>query len=79
MVGGVESKEKICGEFERRNRETGTEKRSTVRGVLVVFFLMIGGPPRSTQSRSSTASDVYKRQPLFGNCARSVGVQHGAG
>src|SRR5450756_3018473 len=26
---------------------------------------MIRRPPRSTQSRSSTASDVYKRQPLF--------------
>eukprot|EP00657_Telonema_sp_P-1_P002584 TRINITY_DN15996_c0_g1_i1.p1 TRINITY_DN15996_c0_g1~~TRINITY_DN15996_c0_g1_i1.p1 ORF type:complete len:145 (-),score=49.78 TRINITY_DN15996_c0_g1_i1:29-463(-) len=28
------------------------------------FFLMIRRPPRSTQSRSSAASDVYKRQPL---------------
>ena len=28
----------------------------------VFFFLMIGRPPRSTQSRSSAASDVYKRQ-----------------
>ena len=27
------------------------------------FFLMIRRPPRSTQSRSSAASDVYKRQP----------------
>ena len=27
-----------------------------------VFFLMIRRPPRSTQSRSSAASDVYKRQ-----------------
>ena len=26
------------------------------------FFLMILRPPRSTQSRSSAASDVYKRQ-----------------
>ena len=26
------------------------------------FFLMIRQPPRSTQSRSSAASDVYKRQ-----------------
>ena len=26
------------------------------------FFLMIRGPPRSSQSRSSAASDVYKRQ-----------------
>ena len=30
----------------------------------VVFFLMIRRPPRSTQSRSSAASDVYKRQLL---------------
>src|SRR5665809_146893 len=28
----------------------------------VVFFLMTRRPPRSTQSRSSAASDVYKRQ-----------------
>eukprot|EP00657_Telonema_sp_P-1_P010242 TRINITY_DN4597_c0_g1_i1.p2 TRINITY_DN4597_c0_g1~~TRINITY_DN4597_c0_g1_i1.p2 ORF type:complete len:144 (-),score=28.59 TRINITY_DN4597_c0_g1_i1:118-549(-) len=28
------------------------------------FFLMIRRPPRSTQSRSSAASDVYKRQTL---------------
>ena len=28
----------------------------------IVFFLMIRRPPRSTQSRSSAASDVYKRQ-----------------
>eukprot|EP01015_Nassula_variabilis_P022894 TRINITY_DN4235_c0_g1_i6.p1 TRINITY_DN4235_c0_g1~~TRINITY_DN4235_c0_g1_i6.p1 ORF type:complete len:202 (+),score=70.64 TRINITY_DN4235_c0_g1_i6:3-608(+) len=29
------------------------------------FFLVIRGPPRSTQSRSSAASDVYKRQMQF--------------
>src|SRR5450756_2953601 len=28
------------------------------------FFLMIRRPPRSTQSRSSAASDVYKRQGM---------------
>src|SRR5450756_2738940 len=28
------------------------------------FFLMIRRPPRSTQSRSSAASDVYKRQVI---------------
>eukprot|EP00657_Telonema_sp_P-1_P010137 TRINITY_DN4433_c0_g1_i1.p1 TRINITY_DN4433_c0_g1~~TRINITY_DN4433_c0_g1_i1.p1 ORF type:complete len:127 (-),score=85.23 TRINITY_DN4433_c0_g1_i1:338-718(-) len=28
----------------------------------IFFFLMIRHPPRSTQSRSSAASDVYKRQ-----------------
>ena len=32
----------------------------------VVFFLMIRRPPRSTQSRSSAASDVYKRQGEHG-------------
>ena len=31
-------------------------------GEVDVFFLMIRRPPRSTQSRSSAASDVYKRQ-----------------
>ena len=30
------------------------------------FFLRIRRPPRSTQSRSSAASDVYKRQVLRG-------------
>src|SRR5659263_783330 len=29
---------------------------------MIFFFLMIRRPPRSTQSRSSAASDVYKRQ-----------------
>eukprot|EP01015_Nassula_variabilis_P004982 TRINITY_DN1354_c0_g1_i4.p1 TRINITY_DN1354_c0_g1~~TRINITY_DN1354_c0_g1_i4.p1 ORF type:complete len:104 (-),score=35.39 TRINITY_DN1354_c0_g1_i4:126-437(-) len=29
---------------------------------MLFFFLMIRRPPRSTQSRSSAASDVYKRQ-----------------
>ena len=32
--------------------------------VFVCFFLMIRRPPRSTQSRSSAASDVYKRQQV---------------
>ena len=30
--------------------------------VFFFFFLMILGPPRFTQGRSSAASDVYKRQ-----------------
>eukprot|EP00657_Telonema_sp_P-1_P007979 TRINITY_DN28424_c0_g1_i1.p1 TRINITY_DN28424_c0_g1~~TRINITY_DN28424_c0_g1_i1.p1 ORF type:complete len:163 (+),score=47.87 TRINITY_DN28424_c0_g1_i1:38-526(+) len=30
----------------------------------MIFFLRIRRPPRSTQSRSSAASDVYKRQGL---------------
>ena len=30
--------------------------------MVTFFFLMIRRPPRSTQSRSSAASDVYKRQ-----------------
>ena len=29
---------------------------------IVIFFLMIRRPPRSTRVRSSAASDVYKRQ-----------------
>ena len=29
---------------------------------IIVFFLMIRRPPRSTLDRSSAASDVYKRQ-----------------
>ena len=32
--------------------------------LLLVFFLMIRRPPRSTLDRSSAASDVYKRQLL---------------
>eukprot|EP01015_Nassula_variabilis_P023135 TRINITY_DN430_c0_g1_i5.p2 TRINITY_DN430_c0_g1~~TRINITY_DN430_c0_g1_i5.p2 ORF type:complete len:101 (-),score=39.10 TRINITY_DN430_c0_g1_i5:13-315(-) len=31
---------------------------------MTFFFLMIRRPPRSTQSRSSAASDVYKRQMI---------------
>ena len=31
---------------------------------ILIVFLMIRRPPRSTQSRSSAASDVYKRQEL---------------
>ena len=38
---------------------------SVCRTVVVFFFLMIRRPPRSTQSRSSAASDVYKRQGRF--------------
>ena len=32
---------------------------------LFFFFSMIRRPPRSTQSRSSAASDVYKRQTMI--------------
>ena len=35
--------------------------------VTVVFFLMSRRPQRSTQRRSSAASDVYKRQALVGD------------
>ena len=38
----------------------------------VFFFLMIRRPPRSTQSRSSAASDVYKRQELEDAMAKAV-------
>eukprot|EP01016_Furgasonia_blochmanni_P008984 TRINITY_DN1371_c0_g1_i10.p1 TRINITY_DN1371_c0_g1~~TRINITY_DN1371_c0_g1_i10.p1 ORF type:complete len:173 (-),score=20.47 TRINITY_DN1371_c0_g1_i10:751-1269(-) len=44
------------------------------------FFLMIRRPPRSTQSRSSAASDVYKRQAEYmGNIAKlnSSNKDHG--
>ena len=36
--------------------------RRSLRMSVLFFFLMIRRPPRSTQSRSSAASDVYKRQ-----------------
>ena len=39
------------------------------------FFLMIRRPPRSTQSRSSAASDVYKRQDYGGRTDRSGGLE----
>ena len=39
-------------------------------GSSTVIFLMIRRPPRSTQSRSSAASDVYKRQPT--NCTSTL-------
>src|SRR5450756_3081658 len=35
---------------------------------------MIRRPPRSTQSRSSAASDVYKRQGLPAGCSRGRSV-----
>src|SRR5428012_22799 len=38
------------------------------------FFLMIRRPPRSTQSRSSAASDVYKRQTVAVNPAFALNV-----
>src|SRR5678815_56691 len=38
---------------------------------MIVFFLMIRRPPRSTLDRSSAASDVYKRQSL--SCAKVKG------
>ena len=38
------------------------ETKEIIKLVVSFFFLMIRQPPRSTQSRSSAASDVYKRQ-----------------
>ena len=38
------------------------DKKVWVVGCVRFFFLMIRRPPRSTQSGSSAASDVYKRQ-----------------
>ena len=50
--------------------------------MLLFFFLMIRLPPRSTQGRSSAASDVYKRQaagwggvsPLIINDTTAIGI-----
>src|SRR5450756_3154590 len=42
---------------------------------LFFFFLMIRRPPRSTQSRSSAASDVYKRQLHEWQCENVEPVQ----
>ena len=39
---------------------------------LYFFFLMIRRPPRSTQSRSSAASDVYKRQVQEANATGAI-------
>ncbi len=39
--------------------------------IIEVFFLMIRRPPGSTQSRSSAASNVYKRQ---GVCKASADI-----
>ena len=38
------------------------------------FFLMIRRPPRSTQSRSSAASDVYKRQDMDLKLAEKIAI-----
>eukprot|EP00831_Metopus_contortus_P013510 TRINITY_DN15483_c0_g1_i3.p2 TRINITY_DN15483_c0_g1~~TRINITY_DN15483_c0_g1_i3.p2 ORF type:complete len:112 (+),score=27.03 TRINITY_DN15483_c0_g1_i3:72-407(+) len=40
----------------------------TLTCFVMFFFLMIRRPPRSTQGVSSAASDVYKRQLLYGAC-----------
>ncbi|WP_460365991.1 hypothetical protein [Staphylococcus aureus] len=37
-------------------------KRQQYINVVIVCFLMIRRPPRSTRKESSAASDVYKRQ-----------------
>ena len=42
--------------------------------VVVLFFLMIRRPPRSTLDRSSAASDVYKRQVLEAKIERGKGI-----
>ena len=58
MSGYVE----VVGQF-----DGGSFRVLTAQVMLVLFFfLMIRRPPRSTQSRSSAASDVYKRQLLRG-------------
>ena len=42
----------------------------------VIFFLMIQRPPRSTQSSSSAASDVYKRQDRYRRSAFAGHFEH---
>ena len=44
--------------------------------VCFFFFVMIRRPPRSTQSRSSAASDVYKRQDLPAGMNEDLQLQH---
>ena len=44
--------------------------------VFFFVFLMRRRQPRSTQSRSSAASDVYKRQGLDGGAEQGVRGQH---
>ena len=44
--------------------------------VFFFFFLMRRRPPRATQSRSSAASDVYKRQTV--SCSISVSLRMGS-
>ena len=43
--------------------------------VVIVVFLMIRRPPRSTLDRSSAASDVYKRQLMYGSSFWMVTVK----
>ena len=43
---------------------------------MVILFLRIRRPPESTQSRSSAASDVYKRQALKDADAVILAVPH---
>ena len=43
---------------------------------MLFFFLWVGRAPRSTQSRSSAASDVYKRQPVYGT-KLTIGIIEG--
>ena len=49
--------------------------RSGDERIMCFFFLMIRRPPRSTQSRSSAASDVYKRQDSSETVLKSFAIQ----
>ena len=51
-----------CEGREESREEKRRKRREVSIKISIVFFLMIRRPPRSTQSRSSAASDVYKRQ-----------------
>ncbi len=48
----------------REKCEDGEEEKVGKELEVLFFFLMIRRPPRSTQGRSSAASDVYERQVL---------------
>ena len=63
MSGGEQCDGVVSGSVEGEWVSLGVVADVVVDGY-VVFFLMIRRPPRSTQSRSSAASDVYKRQVL---------------
>jgi len=63
-ISGTGLSQKTQVDFQRLDFGAERGAITTKKGIFYVnvFFLMIRRPPRSTQSRSSAASDVYKRQ-----------------